>query len=296
MPELPEIVVISRQMDETIVGKEISSVEIYQPKCLNRKIEDYQTNLPDKKITAVEPVGKWIRLRMDSEAQLLINLGMGGEIINFTDLNQVPDKTKLLVRFTDESGFYVTLWWFGYFHLVLKDERNPMTDELGDDPLQLNFDQFSTKFDGRRGQIKPLLLNQKFIRGIGNFYIQEILFQAKIHPQRLVQSLSEKELKKLFGAIHGVLHQSIDLGSSSYELDFFGKKGKYDLKQLSFAYQENAPCPVCDTLTEKIKTGSNAQYICPQCQKKSLPNNGRSKGNVQKEKKAFRKTKLQKQK
>ena len=275
MPELPEIVIFSQQMNETIVAKEIKKVCIFQPKCLNRPEKEYLRHLPGQKIEQVSPLGKWLNLTLKSKDRLLISLGMGGELIHFTNPENIPEKVKFYVQFTDETGFYVTLWWFGYFHFVKKDETNPMTDKLGDDPLQISFDEFRSKLDRKRGRIKPFLLNQKNFKGIGNFYIQEILFQAKLHPLRQINNLSTAEFQQLFDAIQKVMKRSIELGSSSYEKDFFGELGSYSLKELSFAYEENAVCPDCGTESQKIKTGSNAQYICPQCQQ--LPGEEKTK-------------------
>ena len=270
MPELPEIIVFCNQMENTIVGKKIKKIDILQTKCLNRPKEDYNQYLPGQKIEQIAPLGKWIDLKLQSNDQLYINLGMGGELIYFTKSQVIPENVKFNVRFTDNTGFYVTLWWFGYFHFVKKDEANPMTDKLGDDPMQISFEEFMAKLRRKRGAIKFFLLNQKNLRGIGNFYIQEILFQAKLHPLRQIISLSKAEIKQLYEAIQKVMFRSIELSSSSYEKDFFGKLGSYSLKELSFAYEKNAVCPDCGTGTQKIKTGSNAQYICPLCQQ--LPN------------------------
>ena len=267
MPELPEIVVISRQMNETVRGKIIEKVEIFQPKCLNCDERDYLKYLPGRKVEQVSPFGKWIKIRFDNQDHLFISLGMGGEIIYFTDSAVIPEKSKLIVFFEDGSGFYITLWWFGYFHLVRQGEKNQMTDQLGEDVLEISADEFATLLKKRkRARIKSFLLNQKNLRGIGNFYIQEILFLAKLHPMRQIVSLSDDEIEHLYQSIHQVMERSIALGSSSYELDFFGKKGKYSLKELSFAYDEDGCCPECGTKTQKIKTGSTIQYICPSCQ------------------------------
>ncbi len=275
MPELPEIVVFCNQMNDTIIGKEIKQVGIFQPKCLNHPEKIYSEYLPGQKIENVSSLGKWIKIKLNSKDRLLINLGMGGDLIYFTNPEVIPEKVKFYVQFTDNTGFYVTLWWFGYFHFIKKNESNPMTDKLGDDPLQISLDEFKLKLDGKRGRIKPFLLNQKNFRGIGNFYIQEILFQAKLHPMRSINSLSQSELKQLFNSIRNVMQHSIELGSSSYEKDFFGELGRYSLKELSFAYEKNAVCPDCGTESQKIKTGSNAQYICPRCQQ--LPGEERTK-------------------
>jgi len=266
MPELPEIVVISKQMNETIVKKKIEEVAIYQSKCLNRPEDDYARHLVGQKIKKVVSLGKWVDIHLERGDHLYISLGMGGELLYFRSASTIPSNVKFFVRFTDQSGFYITLSWFGYFHLVLKGETNPMTDRLGQDALEMTLEDFQNKLKGRSGSIKAFLMNQKNIRGIGNFYIQEILFQARIHPLKKIDCLSEDDIVMLFEAMQSVLEEAVDKGSSFYEVDFFGQKGDYTLELLSFAYKEGAKCPVCGTETEKIKTGSSSQFVCPTCQ------------------------------
>lgn len=267
MPELPEIIVIAEQMDQMLQMREVEKVSIFQPKCLNRPEKDYYTYLSGKIVDGVKPLGKWVEISMNGGDRLLVSLGMGGEILYFEKGQNPPKKSKFILRFTDGTGFFITLWWFGYFHLVLKDESHPMTDTVGPDPLSLSYENFVKLFNGRRGGIKSLLLNQKRIRGIGNFYIQEILYRARLHPLREIPLLSKGEKDRLFQAVRQVFQESVALGSSSYELDFFGKKGCYGLDQMSIGYREDAVCPDCNSGIEKIKTGSTTQYICPKCQR-----------------------------
>ncbi len=267
MPELPEIIVIAEQMDHVLKGKRVEKVSVFQPKCLNRPERDFQRRLPGKVVVGIRPLGKWVEVVFNAEYRLLVSLGMGGEICDLDEGKTAPDKSKLILRFTDRTGFFVTFWWFGYFHLVLDGELHSMTDTLGPDPLSISCDGFKELLDGRRGGIKSFLLNQRRVRGIGNFYIQEILFQASLHPLRKISALSDEEKERLYEAIQKVFKESIALGSSSYELDFFGRKGRYGLERISVAYQENAHCPVCRSLHKKIKTGSTMQYICPKYQR-----------------------------
>ncbi len=266
MPELPEMVIIAQQMSQTLIGKKVKDVSVFQPKCLNRSEKDYQKHLSGATVANIQPLGKWIRIVFNRDIRLLISLGMGGEILYLKKNQDPPEKTKFMFRFTDGTGFFITLWWFGYIHLVLRNEDHPMTDMLGIDPLSLDGESFQNLLVKRRGRIKSFLLNQKKIRGIGNFYIQEILFKARLHPQREIATLTQDEIEMLFEAIRDVLAESIDLGSSSYEFDFFGEKGRYGLDQISVGYREGGSCPVCRSRIEKIKTGSTAQFICPACQ------------------------------
>ncbi len=259
--------VIAQQMSRTLIGKKVREVSIFQPKCLNRPPEDYRKYLPDRQVKRIESLGKWIRIDFSGRMRLLINLGMGGEVRYLKKNQRIQDKTKFALRFKDGTGFFITLWWFGYVHFLLGEEKHPMTDQVGPDPLSMDCDSFLKILKNRRGEIKPFLLNQKRICGIGNFYIQEILFKARLHPKRAIQSLTQQEMKLLFKSIRTVFKQSIHLGSSSYELDFFGEKGRYGLDHLSVGYQEGDFCPGCHSKIEKIKTGSTAQFICPLCQK-----------------------------
>jgi formamidopyrimidine-DNA glycosylase len=114
--------------------------------------------------------------------------------------------------------------------------------------------------------VKTFLLEQKNIAGIGNVYAQDILFRARLHPNRKLQTLSETEIKALYSAIKTVLNRSIELGGLAYELDFHGQKGKFDQNKFLVGYKTGKPCPECGTRIEKIKTGSTASYICPTCQ------------------------------
>ncbi|NQT24493.1 fibronectin/fibrinogen-binding protein [candidate division KSB1 bacterium] len=266
MPELPEAVVMARQMDETVQFKTITSVDIAQPKILNRPVDDLTKTLPQRIIEKVYPYGKWIGLQLSDDVRLMISLGMGGEIIYFKQGETPPEKSRFILHFSDGTGFYITLWWFGYVHLVLPDETHVMTDSQGPNPLTMDAMAFHALLDKRKGAIKSFLLNQKRIRGIGNFYIQEILFRARIHPLRPIPSLSTAEIDQLFQSIHSVFNESIDLDSSWYEQDFFGNKGQYTLENMSLSFKEGDLCPKCQTQIKKIKTGSTSQYICSACQ------------------------------
>ena len=267
MPELPEMVVVARQMDQSLRGKQVEKIWIFQPKCLYRAEEDYHRHLPGKIVQGVRALGKWVEIDLRGGDRLLVSLGMGGEVCFLDKDAHSPEKSRCVLRFTDGTGFFITLWWFGYFHLVLKGEAHGMTDSLGPDPLMLSAESFKGLLNRRRGGIKSFLLNQKCLRGIGNFYIQEILYKARLHPLRAIPSMTEVEKDRLYTAIREVFEESIGLDSSSYELDFFGKKGRYGLDRLSIAYKEGAHCSVCGFPSEKIKTGSTTQYICPVCQK-----------------------------
>ena len=117
----------------------------------------------------------------------------------------------------------------------------------------------------RRGAIKPFVLNQKRIAGIGNVYVQDPLFKAGIHPLRRINTLSDDKVAALWQALQEMLQESIGHGGSSWELNLYGEKGGWVDHFLLVGYREGEPCPRCATAVVKIKAGSTSGYVCPVC-------------------------------
>jgi formamidopyrimidine-DNA glycosylase len=267
--ELPELTVLSRQMNKEIARKKISRVEVANPKCLNMPLERFREALVGKTIVSVENRGKWLFIKLDSTF-LLFNPGMGADIIYFKPKDKLPDKYQVKMTLNDGTGFTIRVSWFCYLHLVPRDRlgEHRLAGKLGLPPLDKEFtlDYFKQLLSKNRGNIKGFLLDQKKVAGIGNVYIQDPLFEARIHPKRKIQSLSEKEVENLYESLRSVLRKSIELGGLAYERDFYGKPGNYGKNQYRVAYKQGQPCPVCQTPIEKIKTGSTSSFICPKCQ------------------------------
>ncbi len=264
MPELPEIAILARDMQKELVGRTISSVQVLQPKCLNVSEAEFQDALTGAHILAITPHGKWLQVKT-SKGWLLLNLGMGGEIL-LTDRAHLPEKYRLILDLEDGAALAINFWWFGYAHYVKSIDDHPMVSRLGPDALSLTLDQFRALLQGRRGTIKAFLLDQERIAGIGNVYIQDPLFKAHIHPLRPIPTLSDQEIAALWQALHETLQESIDHGGAGYELNLYGEKGGWDASFLLVGYREGQPCPACGTAVIKIRTGSTSSYICPTCQ------------------------------
>jgi formamidopyrimidine-DNA glycosylase len=246
MPELPEIVVFSRDMRKALVGRTIADVQVLQPKCLN---------VPVEALLQVETTQGW----------LLFSLGMGGEIL-LTDRDHLPEKLRLVFDLDDDTCLAVNFWWMGYAHYATDLADHKMTAKLGPNVLDLTLDAFRELLRGRRGGIKSFLLNQSRIAGIGNVYVQDPLFKAEIHPLRKINTLSDEKIEALWRALRETLQQSIDLGGSAWDRNLHNEKGGWDQNYLLVGYREGQPCPACGTTVEKIKTGSTSSYICPACQ------------------------------
>jgi formamidopyrimidine-DNA glycosylase len=268
MAELPEIYKISQQMKAELVGKTIIGIEVGQPKCLNILPEAFTVALNRARINDVYYRGKWIFVDTN-QGWLLLCLGMGGEIL-LVNRTTLPEKYRLIIDFSDLSCLTVNFWWFGYVHYTDQLKTHKMTANLGPNAIDLTPASLGTMFNKRRGTLKTFLLDQDRIAGIGNFYIHDILFQACLHPLRLIQTLSNDEINALAVAIRDRLQLSINKGGFFYEMDLYGQKGGFVMTDLVIGYKENQPCPVCGTTIQKIKTGSTHSFICPQCQKASI--------------------------
>jgi len=270
MPELPEIVVHARQMNTELAGKQVESVEVRQPKNLNISVSAFVKAIKDKKVENVSSKGKWLFIKLQPEYFLLINLGMNADLLYFSPKHKIPTKYHFKLTFTDGTGFTIAFQWFGYVHLVKEKDlkKHKLTGRLGASPVDKEFtlSLFKKLLNKKKMVIKSFLLDQKNIAGIGNVYAQDTLFEARLHPNRKISTLSEEEIERLYNAIKNVLNRAIKLGGLAYEKDFYGKNGRLTINEFLVGYKTGKPCPSCGTVIEKIKIGSTASYICPKCQ------------------------------
>jgi len=264
------LTVLSRQMMKEIAGRRISEVEVANPKCLNMPFEQFRKAIIGKIIKSIEGRGKWLFINLDPDRILLFNPGMGADVIHFEPDDKLPEKYHIKFTLDDKTGFTIRAWWFCYLHVVHANKigEHRLTAKLGISPLDSKFalDYFKQLLEKKRSNIKVFLLDQKSLSGIGNVYVQDILFNARIHPKRTISSLTNTEIEALYNSLKSVLNESIELGGLAYEKDFYGNKGGYGKEQFRIAYKPGEPCPVCQTPIQKIKTGSTSSFICPNCQ------------------------------
>jgi formamidopyrimidine-DNA glycosylase len=270
VPELPEIAVIARQMNDELRDKCINEVEARQPKNLNVPVVKFCKTIKGKTVDSVMSRGKWLFMKLEPAHFLLINLGMGAELLHFSSGQKLPDNYHFRLEFSDKTGFTIHFWWFGYVHLLPEKEmpNHKMTASLGLSPLHENFtiEHFRRLVSGRKTTLKSLLLDQKNVAGIGNVYAQDILFKARLHPNRKASTLTEKEADGLYRAMRQVLNSSVQLSGAAFERDFFGQRGGFTSDHFLVGYKAGKPCPECGTTIEKIRTGSTSSYVCPKCQ------------------------------
>jgi formamidopyrimidine-DNA glycosylase len=270
MPELPEVTNLARQMDRELRGRRVAGVDVVQPRCLNVPPEEFGRLLVHTRVTRVASKGKWIFVDLDPGATFLLNLGMGGEILFHHKGDPLPGNRQSAVLFDDGSAFSQHFWWFGYVHAVKTAElaSHAMTATLGLDPMsdsEFTLDAFERLLEGKkRSTIKTVLMDQKNVAGIGNVYIQDILFVAGLHPLRKTIDVTVSERTALYAAIRSQMRNALELGGLAYEKDLYNQPGRF--KDFLIGYREGKPCPVCETIVQKIRTGSTASFICPHCQ------------------------------
>jgi formamidopyrimidine-DNA glycosylase len=257
-------------MDRELRGRRVADVDVVQPRCLNVPPEEFRRLLLHTQVTRVTSRGKWIFMDLEPGATFLLNLGMGGEALFHRKGEPLPGNRQSAVLFEDGCTFSQHFWWFGYVHAVRTAElaSHAMTATLGLDPLddgEFTLHAFEKLLEEKkRSAIKTVLMDQKNIAGIGNVYIQDILFAARVHPLRTTGDLSPAERTALYDAIRSQLRNALELGGLAYEKDLYNQPGRF--KEFLIGYCEGKPCPICGTIVQRIRTGSTASFICLHCQ------------------------------
>ncbi|MBA3534973.1 MAG: bifunctional DNA-formamidopyrimidine glycosylase/DNA-(apurinic or apyrimidinic site) lyase [Ardenticatenales bacterium] len=276
MPELPEVESVVRDLHRAgLVGREIQELTVRWPRTLDRpSVEEARVRLRGARIADVRRRGKFIILDLSTGESLLVHLRMTGQIdLQLASREPDPHHHLLLALDHGEELRFRDTRKFGRFYLVAHPDE--IVGDLGPEPIDPAFtlEQFRTMMRGRRGTIKPLLLNQSFVAGLGNIYVDEALFRAHIHPERRADTLTEQELVVLFGAMRDVLVEGIEnrgttLGEASTNyLSVAGRRGN-NKQNLRVFRRTGHPCPDCGTPIERIIVGQRSSHVCPLCQPK----------------------------
>lgn len=271
MPELPEVETIKRQLNRKIKGKKIKTVEVRLPRFVKYPLKKFKQIVAQAKITSISRRAKLLIIELSNEYCLVIHLKLTGQLI----FNGQPTKhTHLIYHFTDNSQLiHNDLIKFGFIKVIPKKELTDFfrKEEFGPEPLTKKFtlELFKKLLSQRKNsKIKPLLMDQKFIAGIGNLYADEILFLARVLPFRKVKTIKPAEIKRIYQGIKKILSLAIKRRGSSVRnyLDIEGKEGKY-LPLLKVYQREGQPCFICGSKVKRFKMGGRSAHFCPKCQK-----------------------------
>lgn len=275
MPELPEVETVRRTLETLIVGKKIQSVSVNLPRIIQRPddIELFCNYLSQTTITGVGRRGKFLKIFCDPYV-LVSHLRMEGKYRLANQEEEMEKHTHVIFHFTDGTELrYRDVRQFGTMHVFLRgeEELNQPLKKLGPEPLdpdQFTLEWFQSTLAKRKTKIKPLLLNQEYLVGLGNIYVDESLFQAGIHPERAADTLSEQEIILLFDSIRKTLTNAVEAGGSSIRsyLNGQGEMGMFQL-QIQVYGRKNEPCCRCGNPIERMVVGGRGTHICPTCQK-----------------------------
>lgn len=275
MPELPEVETVRKGLVTLVQDKTVAEVIVRWPKIIESPaVDTFCQELIGQAINDVERRGKFLIFEF-TDFDLISHLRMEGKYEYTPKNTEVPvDKhTHVMFKFTDGSQLsYHDVRKFGRMVLVEKGQY-PLykgIKQLGPEPVEEEFSlqEFEKKLQHSSSLIKPLLLNQKVVAGLGNIYADEVLWLAKIHPQQPARTLTKKEAESLHQAIIAILAKAVRAGGTtirSYK-NALGEAGFFQVR-LNVYGKTGEPCPRCETPIKKIKVAQRGTHFCPHCQK-----------------------------
>lgn len=276
MPELPEIETIRRELERDVVGKRIKAVEVQGTRTVRRlPKKEFITRLDGVKITGVSRKGKYLILQLDSGDVLVIHLRMSGQLLRTANKDEVAKHTHVTITFTQGGQLrFVDPRTFGEMFLVPKAELADVPEfaEMGIDPVEepVSWQAFAQLLKGRSVKLKAFLMDQTIVAGIGNIYSDEILFDSGLRYDRMTDSLTSQEIRRLYRAVVEILHDAIKYGGSTLAdeqyVDLHGKPGGYQEFHQVYA-RDKQPCLRCRrNMVAKAKFQGRSTFYCEVCQ------------------------------
>ena len=272
MPELPEVETIVRGLRSQITGLEISGVEVCLEACLEGRKSSLIRVVRKRKIRAVDRRGKNIIISLAGGEGLRVHLGMTGSLRILPENSPREKHTHLIftfhhrpiqLRYVDPRRFGRVFWE--------KEEggEGSSLSRLGPEPLEISAPDFILRARSRRREIKPLLLDQHFLAGVGNIYADESLHRAGIHPRRKSHALAGKTLRRLLENLQETLREAISRGGSSVRsyVDSAGAAGAFQ-HFLRVYGREGEPCRTCGRKIVRESIGGRSSFYCPRCQRR----------------------------
>jgi formamidopyrimidine-DNA glycosylase len=274
MPELPEVETVVRGLQLSVLGRRVLSLRlgktdfIDDPAAIERLV-------PGTRIAAIKRYGKFLVFELHPASQLethldlLIHLGMTGQLTTRRPEEPVAPHTHVFFSLDDGTELrYTDVRRFGRFSIIANSEREKILGNLGLDPLEASEEDFRRRLGGRRARIKALLLDQSFLRGMGNIYTDESLWRARIHPTRLAAGLKRDEVARLYRAVRHVLEEAIRLRGSSVSdyVDSNGVEGEFQLRHRVYQ-RDGKGCFRCGAKIRRIIVAGRSSHFCPRCQR-----------------------------
>jgi formamidopyrimidine-DNA glycosylase len=275
MFELPELITIARQVNETLRGKTIREGHLgnspHKFVWYNRKPEEFTHLTRGKTIGEAYVKGRWLFIPLDP-GYILVLGECGGRIIFHSAAMKLPEKYHLYLAFEDGSALTTLTQMWGAMELYEagREKERKYVKDMRTTPVdpEFTFDYFSALIDEllqrEKRSVKSLLTQDQLIPGLGNAIAQDIMFNAHLHPRRALVDLTTGQRRDLFAAITDTVREGIDKGGRNDETDLFGKPGNY--VRIMDSGAAGKPCPECGRTVEKMQYLGGACYFCPKCQ------------------------------
>jgi formamidopyrimidine-DNA glycosylase len=277
MPELPEVETLRRELDKEVVGKRVKKVDVTGMKSIRRhpNKKHFTTKVEGHKFTGVQRRGKYLVLSLETGDFLVIHLGMSGQLLRTATKDPVAKHTHVIFTFTQHGQLrYLDPRKFGEMFVTTPEELTseiPELTDLGVDPVDtpMSWTKFGQMLMSHSMKLKSFLMDQKILAGIGNIYSDEILFQAGLRYDRMTDSLSTQEIRRLYRAVVETLPDAIKYGGSTLAdegyVNLHGDPGEYQEHHQVYARDKEA-CRRCRVPLVKAKFGGRSTYYCEQCQ------------------------------
>lgn len=271
MPELPEVETVKNSLKKLVLNKKIVDVNVLYNNIISYpKIEEFKNNLIDETINDIKRRGKWLMFETDNY-YLLSHLRMEGKYIIRKKNDEYDKHEHVEFIFSDNTVLrYKDTRKFGRMYLYKKDEAflNKPLNELGLEPWDsnLNIKYLKEKLKNKKLPIKTLLLDQSIIVGLGNIYVDEVLFMSSLNPLTKPDKLTDKDLDNIINNSKSVLEHAIELGGTTIRT-YESSEGVHGLFQNELLVHGKEICPNCNNKIEKIRVGGRGTYYCPKCQK-----------------------------
>jgi formamidopyrimidine-DNA glycosylase len=278
--ELPEVEVMRRDLERDVVGRRIKQAEVKGTRNAMRVIrrhakrKDFTSRLDGRKIQKIDRRGKYLLMSLDSGDVLVVHFGMSGQFHRGTGRIALPAHTHVVLTFQQGGDLrFADPRTFGEMFVAATDELGKIKElqHLAIDPLDQVFTwpTFQYLLTQRATKMKQLMMDQKFISGLGNIYSDEVLFAAGLRYDRMSETLSSQEVRRLYRAIQETMQEAIKARGTTLEdeayVDLFGKPGEF-APELKVYGREGLPCRRCRTPIQSVRISQRSSYFCPQCQ------------------------------
>jgi len=272
VPELPEVEVVRRGLVQEVAGREVTSVVVTGARTVRRQpVETLVARLRGARLGAAGRIGKFLLVPLDDGTEtLIIHLRMSGQLLLCAPERALAKHTHAVLRLSDGRELrFVDPRTFG--ELFVAPAPVAALAHLGPDPLSPSWSASVLRkgLAGRTGRLKLLLMDQRFVAGIGNIYSDEALFEARLRFDRPAGSLSDDEVGRLHRAVRRTLREAVTHRGSSLRdaqyVDLFGAPGDYQNRHRVYG-REGQPCPRCGGPVRRISLGGRSTFLCERCQ------------------------------